>query len=218
MRPYEKCFQYGATMLSDTELLAVVLRTGTTGKTSIELAEQILQSCHQSNSLLGLIGLSVSELLKIKGVGKVKAIQIKCICELSRRLAKETAARKLSFLNPEAIAKYYMQDLRCLTTEHLVLVMLDSKCRLVKDMILSIGTVNASLITPREIFIEALRSNAVSIVILHNHPSGDATPSKNDLSVTKRIMEAGKLIGINLIDHIIIGDNTYTSLKEKEFM
>ena len=100
----------------------------------------------------------------------------------------------------------------------MVLVMLDSKCKMIRDCVISIGTVNASLITPREVFSEALKFEAVGIVLLHNHPSGDATPSRNDVAVTRRIAQAGSLLGIDLIDHIVIGDNSYTSLKEKEFM
>lgn len=216
--PDEKCLQLGAFSLSDAELLAVILRTGTNGMNAIELSEMVFQQSCTDSTLSGLLHTSIPELRKIKGVGKVKAVQIKCICELSRRIAKQSAGRKLDFSSPEAIADYYMQDLRHLPKEHLVLVMLDSKCRMIHDMIISIGTVNASLITPRELFLEALKFEAVSIVLLHNHPSGDPTPSNADLTVTRRVMEAGQMLGINLIDHIIIGDNTYTSLKEKEFM
>ena len=218
LRPYEKCLTLGAETLSDAELLAVILRTGVSGMNSIELAQHIFSVCCRSKGLLGLSSITIPELLKIRGVGKVKAVQIKCICELSRRTAKQSASAKLKFTEPEAIAAYYMQDLRLLEKEHMILVMLDSKCRLIHDCVISMGTVNASLITPREIFSEALKFEAVSIVLLHNHPSGDATPSRNDIEVTRRIAQAGSLLGINLIDHIVIGDNAYTSLREKEFM
>lgn len=217
MRPYEKCLALGAEGLSDSELLAVILRTGTSGIDATGLAARIFE-VSEEKGLLGLTGITVPELMSIKGVGKVKAIQIKCICELSRRMAKQTAEKKLDFISPESIAEYYMQDLRHLDREHMILVMLDTKCRLLHDCVLSVGTVNASLVTPREVFTEALRFHAVSIVLLHNHPSGDAQPSKNDIVVSRRISEAGALLGINLMDHIIIGDNTYTSLKEKEFI
>lgn len=218
LNPDEKCIRLGASSLSDSELLAVILRTGTSGMSCVELAETVMNQCHSSNRLTGLVYTSIPELMQIKGVGRVKAVQIKCVCELSRRLAKQTACKRLDFSSPSAIAEYYMQDLRLLQKEHLVLVMLDSKCRMIHDTVVSIGTVNASLVTPREIFTEALKFDAVSVVILHNHPSGDDTPSRNDLAVTQRLKEAGELLGIHLIDHIIIGDNTYTSLKEKEFL
>ena len=145
-------------------------------------------------------------------------MQIQCICELARRIAKKTAAVKLDFSSPETIAGYYMQDLRGLDKEHLILVLLDNKCCCIRDCIISIGTVNASLVNPREIFMEALKYGASSIILLHNHPSGDETPSRNDILVTKRVAEAGEIMGIHLLDHIIIGDNKYTSLKEKEYM
>lgn len=218
LRPYEKCLKLGAESLSDSELLAVIIRTGVSGMDSIQLSEHIFSLCHHRKGLLGLSSVTIPELLKIRGVGKVKAVQIKCICELSRRTAKQSASEKLDFTEPKAIAMYYMQDLRLLEKEHMVLVMLDSKCRKIADTILSVGTVNASLITPREVFTEALKYNAVSVVLLHNHPSGDATPSRNDICVTNRIASAGEILGIRVIDHIIIGDNTYTSLKEKEYM
>lgn len=218
LRPYEKCLKLGAESLSDSELLAVIIRTGVSGMNSIQLSERIFSLGHAKKGLLGLSTVAIPELLKIRGVGKVKAVQIKCICELSRRIAKQSAGIRLDFTAAEAIAKYYMQDLRILEKEHMVLVMLDSKCRLISDSILSVGTVNASLITPREVFAEALKYNAVSVVLLHNHPSGDCTPSRNDILVTRRIAEAGEILGIKVVDHIIIGDNTYISLKEKEYM
>ncbi len=218
LRPYEKCMKFGTEVLSDIELLAVILRVGTNGMDATKLAEVILNTTKTGDGLIGLTSLTINQLMKIKGVGSVKAIQIKCICELARRMAKQTAGTKLDFSSPEAIASYYMQDLRHLNKEHMVLVMLDSKCKLIRDCVISIGTVNASLITPREVFAEALKFEAVAIVLLHNHPSGDATPSRNDVAVTRRIAEAGSLLGIELIDHIVIGDNSYTSLKEKEFM
>lgn len=218
LRPYEKCMKFGAEALSNIELLAVILRVGTNGMNSTQLAEKILNTAQTGDGLVGLTSLTINQLMKIKGVGSVKAIQIKCICELSRRMAKQRAAVRLDFSSPEAIANYYMEDLRHLNKEHMVLVMLDSKCKMIRDCVISIGTVNASLITPREVFSEALKFEAVGIVLLHNHPSGDATPSRNDVAVTRRIAQAGSLLGIDLIDHIVIGDNSYTSLKEKEFM
>ena len=211
----------GASSLSDAQLIAAILRTGTKGIDATKLAEEIIKMCGRfddNDSLIGLANLSIPELMKIKGVGRVKAVQIQCICELARRIAKKTAAVKLDFSSPETIAGYYMQDLRGLDKEHLILVLLDNKCCRIRDCIISVGTVNASLVNPREIFMEALKYGASSIILLHNHPSGDETPSRNDILVTKRVAEAGEIMGIHLLDHIIIGDNKYTSLKEKEYM
>lgn len=220
-RPYEKCLEFGASALSDAQLLAVILRTGTNGQDATQLAHEIFKMCGESGKdegLIGLLGLTVPELTKIRGIGRVKAIQIQCICELAKRMARQTAGKKLDFSNPESIADYYMQDLRFLQKECLIIAMLDSKCRLIRDCTMSVGTVNASLVSPRDIFGEALKFNAVSIVMLHNHPSGDASPSSNDLAVTKRVFQAGEIMGIKLIDHIIIGDNKYTSLREKDYI
>lgn len=213
-RPYEKCERLGAGSLSDTELLAVLLRTGTKGANALELSKRILYSAGE-NGILNIHHYSLEQLMAIKGVGKVKAIQIACISELSKRLAKARACDKLEFSHPSSIAQYYMEDLRHEGQEIMKLLMLNTKSRLVGETDISKGTVNASLITPRELFIEALQRQAVSIIILHNHPSGDPTPSKDDVYLTARIQEAGDLIGIPLLDHIIIGNNCYTSFSEK---
>lgn len=212
-RPYEKCVEKGPSSLSDRELLAVLLRTGTRGENVVDLAERILYQTGESG-ILGIHHLSVEQLMQIKGIGKVKAIQIACLSELAKRLAKAEAKETLCFSKPESIARYYMEDLRHEKQEHMKMLMLNSKSHLIGESDVSKGTVNASLITPRELFIEALQRNAVSIVIMHNHPSGDPTPSREDMLTTKRISEAGNLIGIELLDHIIIGNNCYMSFRE----
>lgn len=153
--------------------------------------------------------------MQIKGIGKVKAIQISCISELAKRLSKASYQEALCFSEPETIARYYMEDMRHEKQELMKLLMLNTKAKLVGETNVSKGTVNASLITPRELFIEALQKNAVSIVILHNHPSGDPTPSREDMLTTKRILDAGALIGIELLDHIIIGNNCYVSFRKE---
>lgn len=213
-RPYEKCLKRGASSLSDSELLAVLLRTGTKGENVIDLANRILYQAGKEG-LLGIHQFSIEELQKMKGIGTVKAVQIVCISELAKRLAKAKAEKTLCFTSPDTIAQYYMEDLRHETQEHMKMLMLDSKANLIGDKDVFKGTVNASLITPRELFIEALQKNAVSIIIMHNHPSGDPTPSREDIFATKRILEAGNLIGIELLDHIIIGNNCYISFREK---
>ncbi len=213
-RPYEKCERNGAGSLSDVELLAVLLRTGTQGENALCLANRLLYAAGDEG-ILNIHHFSIEQLKTIKGIGKVKAVQIACISELAKRLAKARAGELLSFTCPSSIAKYYMEDLRHEKQEQMILLMLNSKSRLIGESAISKGTVNASLITPRELFIEALQKNAVSIIILHNHPSGDPTPSEEDVLVTGRILEAGKLIGIELLDHIIIGNNCYISFAEK---
>lgn len=214
-QPYEKFVQYGPEKLSDAELLAIIIRTGTQKEQSIDLARKLLMHSTMYSGLKGLNYLSLAELTSIHGIGKVKAIQILSVVELTKRMSKAISEETLRMNCPESVARYYMQDLRHLTIEKIVLIMMDSKSRLIKDMIISSGTVNASILAPREIFVNALKYEAVNIIILHNHPSGDPTPSNEDIYSTKRIKEAGNLIGIKLMDHIIIGDNCYISLKER---
>ncbi|MGE9941259.1 RadC family protein [Bariatricus sp. SGI.161] len=213
-RPYEKCEQKGAGSLSDEELLAVLLRTGTHGENALSLARRILYHAGETG-ILGIHQFNLERLQKIKGIGKVKAIQISCISELAKRLAKASYQDTLSFSCPETVAKYYMEDMRHEKQEQMKLLMLNSRAKLIGETNISKGTVNASLITPRELFIEALQKNAVSIIIMHNHPSGDPTPSREDMLTTKRILDAGALIGIELLDHIIIGNNCYISFREE---
>ncbi len=215
LRPYERCLEYGPSVLSNAELLAIILRTGTEGRCSTQLAENILNLKDKSGNLLNILHLSTAQLTSVKGIGKVKAIQIQCLGEISKRISKEYAYHGFSVQNPESVASYYMEQLRHCKQEHLYLLLLDTKNQLIKEMLLTKGTVNASLISPREIFIEALRDEAVYIILLHNHPSGDPQPSREDILVTKRIKEVGLLVGIELIDHIIIGDKSYVSLKER---
>lgn len=219
-RPYEKCIREGAGALSDSELLAVIMRSGTKGRSSVALANEILNQTKTSSypGLLGLLHSSVSDLMKIHGIGKVKAIQLKCIGELSKRIAASAARTQLRFDQPITIAKYYMEKLRHEEQELMVCMMLDSKNHLLGEQILSRGTVNATLITPREVFVEALRYHAVCLILIHNHPSGDPTPSKCDMEVTERMRRAGELLGIRVLDHLIIGDQKYFSFREQGFM
>ena len=216
-RPYEKCEQYGAEHLTDVELLAVLLRTGTKGENSIQLAQKILHPEFGQEGILNIHHWSMQQLLQVKGIGRVKAIQILCLAELTKRLAKAEAARGLDFSSPDTIAQYYMEDMRHKKKEVMKLLLLNTKSRLIAENDVSTGTVNMALVSPRELFVEALQKNAVSIILLHNHPSGDPTPSREDLQITKRVRQAGDLIGVELLDHIIIGDNRYISLREIGF-
>ena len=214
-RPYEKCMALGTEALSDAELLAVIVKCGTKGQSSIDLARKILQRSNYEKGILGLYHLTIQDLMKVKGIGKVKAIQIVCLVEFSKRIARKSAASSLQFASSKTVADYYMEDMRHCEKEKLIMIMLNTKCKFIADKLISVGTVNSSLISAREIFIDALKADAVHIILVHNHPSGDPSPSKEDILVTQRVKEAGRLIGVTLIDHIIIGDNCYVSLKEK---
>lgn len=212
-RPYEKMEKYGASVLSDAELLAIIIKSGTKNEHSIDVAQKILRL--DKKGLAGIHQLSLKELQGISGIGRVKAIQLKSLVELSTRIAKTNALQKMQVSSPSTIANIYMEEMRYLQQEHLKIVLLDTKNNIISDHIISMGTVNASLINPREVFIHALKNAAVHMIILHNHPSGDPTPSKEDIAITKRLLEASDIIGIKLLDHIIIGDGKYISLKEK---
>lgn len=214
-RPYEKCLRLGPEALTDSELLAVLLRTGTKGSPSVDMAEAVLQLSKSREGLLGLHHLSLAQLQAVKGIGKVKAIQIKCIGELSKRIARATAQKSLSFQHPHSIADYYMEQLRHEEQELLICMMLDTKNHLLGDEMIFKGTVNSSLVNPREIFLSAISYHAVGILLVHNHPSGDCTPSQADLDFTQRVKESGNLLGIPLLDHIIIGDCKYLSFREQ---
>ena len=218
-RPDEKFLAYGPKALSDAELLAIILRTGNTEEHSVDLARRILTPPgDQHISILNIFNYEYHELLKMKGIGKVKALQIKALAELSLRISQSQARNQLVFNQPETVAGYYMEQLRHEKKEMVVLLLLDSACGLIKEITLSVGTVNHSLLSAREVFIAALKYEAVSFILLHNHPSGKVTPSEADLYYTQMIEKAGKLIGISLTDHIIIGDNEYFSFKEREFI
>ena len=216
-RPYEKCFSQGEAALSDCELLAVILRSGTQGLNSLELAQEILQYMETSSytGLTGLLHISVQDLMEIHGIGQVKAVQLKCIGELSKRIARTAARPQMVMNNPSSVASYYMEELRHEEQEVVICMMSDVKGHFLGDKVLTRGTATGSLVTPREIYMEALRSHAVSLILVHNHPSGDPTPSPDDMQITARIYQAGELLGIHLLDHIIIGDNSYVSLRER---
>ncbi|MCI9138762.1 MAG: DNA repair protein RadC [Lachnospiraceae bacterium] len=213
-RPYEKCERLGASRLSDAELLAVILRTGVRGQRSTDLACQILNLLKKEEGILGLHHLAFHDLIKIHGIGKVKAVQLLCIAELSIRMARAVKKTGTPMNSPEHVASYYMESMRNLEYEQAVVVMLDGKNRFAGDFLLSKGTVKASLVSPREMFREAMKAGAVYVILLHNHPSGDPTPSSQDISTTKRVKTTGEILDIPLLDHIIIGDHKYVSLKE----
>ena len=219
--PYEKFEKFGAQSLTDAELLAIIIRTGTKEFNSVELGKKILNlgtDSGQASGILSLQHLTLEELMKVKGIGKVKAIRIKCVTEFSRRIAMETFKKGIRFDRPATIADYYKEQVRHLEVEQVILVMTDGKNQFLKDCVLSTGTVNMSLISPREVFMTAIKAQAVHILLVHNHPSGDPTPSRDDIEITKRIHEASQIMNIPLVDHIIIGDNTYMSLKELRYI
>lgn len=217
--PYERFESMGPQALTDAELIAIILRTGTVGEDALTLAHKVLSlTSGTKQGILALNSLPLEELIKIKGIGKVKAIRLKCVAEICARMQMRHYEQTVSFTEPSSVAAYYMERLRHLETEHIYMVLTDTKNRFIKEIMISKGTINMSVISVREIFIEALRYQAVNILLLHNHPSGDSSPSRQDIEITRQISEASRLLNIPLLDHIIIGDNTFTSLKEKGYL
>lgn len=211
-RPREKLLRYGAETLSNNELLAIILRTGSKQENIINLCGRIISEC---GGLNGLLNSSAEEFTKIKGIGSAKATQLLAIIEISKRLRSFKSGEDYKITSPKDIAQYLMEEMRYLKKEYLKLIMLNTKNVIISIKDISIGNLNSSIVHPREVFYEAIKKCSASVVICHNHPSGDPTPSKEDINITTRLKECGKLLGIEVLDHIIIGNGTYVSLKEK---
>ncbi len=216
-RPYEKCAHRGTSYLSDAELLSVILRSGSVGESALSLARRILYDpdIGSGEGLSRIANGQLRQWTHIRGIGQVKATQLVCLAELAKRIRVSSGCGHEFASDPSSVADAYMEEMRHLKQEIIKIVFLDTKIRRLGECDISKGTVNASLISPREIFIEAVRRDAVFIVVLHNHPSGDPTPSQSDIDLTRRIEYAGLMIGIPLIDHIVIGDRCYFSFEEQ---
>lgn len=211
-RPRERLCNFGAYALSDAELLAIILQSGSKGRNVIELSQVIVNKF----SLNGLSSLSVKEFTQIKGIGAAKACKIIACLELSRRVFSGVVIGK-TINNSDMAANYFIHKLKGLKKEHFYALFLDSKNRVIRDELISVGTLNSAIIHPREIFKYAIKESANSIILVHNHPSGDITPSDEDIRVTKQVQEAGRIIGIEVLDHIITGNKCYYSICQKVF-
>jgi DNA repair protein RadC len=214
-RPREKLKLLGAEALSNAELLAVLLRTGTRQEPATALASRLLAV---SGGLRALMDLSLEEMEQVKGVGLAKAVQIKAAFELGRRLATAPREDQDRITNPRQAAELFMEELRYQKKEYFQLLLLNTKNQVLSREKISVGSLSSSIVHPREIFTIPVKKSAASIILVHNHPSGDPTPSQEDLEVTRRLVEAGQILGIMVQDHIIIGDGCYISFKEKGFI
>ncbi|NLC65549.1 MAG: DNA repair protein RadC [Clostridium sp.] len=214
-RPQERLLRYGPESLSNSELLAVILRTGTKKTNVIKLSSNIIDSF---GGLNGLLESSKEELMKINGIKEAKAAQILSVAELSKRFLTFRSGDDYKILSPADAANLLMVELRSLKQEVLKVILLNTKNAVIGTYNASVGSLNSSIVHPREVYKEAIRKSAASIIIAHNHPSGDPTPSSQDIAVTNRIKEVGKIVGIELLDHIIIGDGNFISLKEKKLL
>jgi len=212
-RPREKLVKKGAKALKKEELLAILLRTGLKGKNALEIANDILVKYGDKK----LLGASYEELRNIHGVGPAKAVQILAAIELGSRLFKEKSEKEIYINSPEDIIKE-LAHIKENKKENFVVLYLDARNKLIYKETVSIGSLNANLVHPREVFEPAVRYLAAQIVLAHNHPSGDPEPSEDDLEITKRLIESGKILGIEIVDHIIITKTGFTSFKEKNLI
>ena len=213
--PYEIVMEAGEQALTDAQLLAVILRTGIPGTDATGLAKKILSSCDADRGLSGLNRLSIADMVSIEGIGRVKAVQLRCLCEIAKRMMKRSDFRRLELSGPKLIAEHYMPDMAHLESEKIVAVLLDARCRFIRDIVIAVGSTELAYFKPKDIFCEILKWRADSFVLLHNHPTGDPTPSISDISMTKRLEEGAGLLGIRLFDHIVIGNNSYISMKDE---
>ena len=215
-RPYEKLELYGEKNLSNAELIAIIIKTGTKDETSVQLAQKILNmNDERIDELNFLRNLTIEEFMEIKGIGKVKAIQLKAMCELAIRMARPSNYRKIKIKEPYDLAKIFMSELRFEKKEIAKLVILNSKNEILKITDIAIGGSNFANIGVKDILSEAIKMKAPKIVLVHNHPTGDSNPSNADIEITEKVYDISNMLGIELLDHIIIGDMNYTSIFSK---
>lgn len=211
-RPRERLFQKGASSLSKAELLAILLRTGVPGENAVEVGQRLLE---KFGGLEGLQRASITEICDQHGIGHAKAAQIKAAIELGSRLKTEKANERRTLSSPEDVEDMFKYDLAELEQEVLVVVLLDTRNHFLEKVEIYRGSVNSSQVRVAEIFTPAIRRNATSIIVLHNHPSGDPTPSPDDVAMTRAIVQAGKLLDVDVLDHMIMARNGYVSLKQR---
>ena len=214
-RPRERLIGYGADALSTAELLAILLRTGTEQRSAVALADFLLA---QHGGLRGVAAMTVEELSQVHGIGPAKGAQIKAAIEFGRRLVSASPEERAKIHSPRDVYNLIGPGLRDEKREHFVALLLDTKGGVMRQRTVSIGDLSSSIVHPREVFLEAIRYSAASLIVAHNHPSGDPSPSPEDIQVTRRLVEAGEILGIDVLDHIVLGDSRWVSLKERGLM
>lgn len=215
LRPRERLIKEGAASLSNADLLAILLGSGYRGQSAMQLAQIMLTKL---GGLLAFGNLSASELSSFTGIGPAKTAQIIAALELGKRLAKTVANHHFQAHSPQAVANYLMPQMRHLDREHFWVLLLNSKNQLIGEENSAKGSLNQTVVHPRELYKAAIKAGAAAVIVAHNHPSGSVEPSAEDLAVTQRLVEAGKILGIELLDHIIIGQGCYLSFKEKNLL
>lgn len=211
-RPRERLLRFGPECLSNSDLLAIILRTGTKNENIMSLCSRLLK---ESGGLNGLINMTVSEYREISGIGAAKAASLIALMELCKRIKSYKSGNDYKIVSPKDAADLLMEEMRYLKKEYLRVILLNTKNVVMTIKDVSVGSLNSSIVHPREVFTYAVKDSSSSIIICHNHPSGDPSPSEEDINITRRLSECGRILGIELLDHIIIGDGTFISLKEK---
>ena len=211
-RPRERLIQHGANSLSDSELLAILISSGTRGFSALDASRELL---NKYKSITNLVSCDLSELKKTKGVGPAKAVKLSAAFEIARRIKIEPFSQKKIFRTPEDVARYYIPRFHGERVETFFILLLNSANQIFREEIIAKGTLNSSIVHPREVFRYAITESAAGIILIHNHPSGNSDASKEDLLITKQLVEAGKIIDIRILDHIIIAGEEYLSFAQK---
>ena len=212
-RPYEKMQMYGSENLSNSELLAIIIKTGTKSETSVSIAQKLLALGDGSDNSLNIFqNVSLQELMKIKGIGRVKAIQLKAVCELAKRMSRPIDITKIKIISPKDVAELLTNEMKYEKREIVKVIILNSKNIIEKIVDVCYGGTNSAILKPRDVLQETIKMGAPKIILVHNHPSGDPTPSKSDFEFTERVVQASELMGIELLDHIVIGYNGFSSI------
>jgi DNA repair protein RadC len=215
LRPRERLIQNGAENLSNIELLAIIIGTGTRSETTLELSQRILTEFKS----LGALGVStLEELLEIDGIGEAKAAKVLASLELGKRLSRASPTVRRTIESPQDVVEVLMPGMRYLDREHFKALILNTKNQILRIVNVSVGSLNSSVVHPRELYKMVIRHNGAAVIVAHNHPSGDPTPSTEDIILTKRLIKAGRILGIELLDHIILGDGHFVSLKKKKLI
>lgn len=214
-RPRERLLNYGSNSLSDFELLGILLRVGSNGETAIKLGERLIK---HFGSIKAVSSASANELIKIKGIGEAKAAQVLAAFEIGRRYLRYYSPGRSQISSPPDAIKILEGELKSLDREHFKAILMDTKNHIIGVSNISVGSLNSSIVHPRELFKDAIRNSANSMILAHNHPSGDTNPSNEDINLTRKLVEIGNLLGISIVDHIIIGNNEHFSFKEKNLI
>ncbi len=215
-RPREKLLKYGVDSLSNSELLAILIRTGTREMSAIDLSHRLLALDHEGISFLA--GSSLEELRLIRGIGDAKACQIIAAIELGKRIATKPKSNRINLSSPAEVAGLFLEEMRYYKKEFFKVLLLNTKNEIIMIEDVSVGNLNSAIVHPREVFSMAVRKSASSVILIHNHPSGNPEPSREDVALTKRLVSAGEIIGIEILDHLIIGDGVFISFKEKSIL